>query len=54
MAELKCNHRTRDSLTNITSDVVAFCQLSPHQSSTFLKFSKILEKFKIFGKIEKN
>ena len=45
MAELKCNHWRRDTLTNITSNVVAFCHLSSHQSSTFFEIFKNLEKF---------
>ena len=50
MAELKCNHWRRDSITNITSDVIEFCQLSSHQSSTFFwnfqKFRKIQKLWK--------
>ena len=56
IAELKCNHWRRDSITNITSDVVAFCQLSSVQSSTsfeiFRNFEKI-QKFEKFRKSEK-
>ena len=46
MAELKCNHWRRDSITNITSDVVAFFQLSAHKLSTFFEIFKNFEKFK--------
>jgi len=53
MAELKCNCWRRDTLTNITSNVVAFCHLSSHQSSTFFEIFKNLEKFKNCEKIWK-
>ena len=46
IADLKCNHWRRDSITNITSDVVAFCQLSSVQSSTSFEIFKNLETFK--------
>ena len=52
MAELKCNHWRRDSITNITSDVVAFCQLSAHKLSTFFEIFKNFEKFKIFERLK--
>merc|ERR1711873_329961 len=40
---LKCNHSRRDSITNITLDVVAFCQLSSVQSSTSFEIFKYFE-----------
>ena len=46
IADLKCNHWRRDSITNITSDVVAFCQLSSVQSSTSFEIFKNFETFK--------
>ena len=47
IAEFKCNYWRRDSITNITSNVVVFYQHSVHLSSTFLKFSKVLQNSKI-------
>ena len=46
IADLKCNHWRRDSITNITSDVVAFCQLSSVQSSTSFEIFKKFENLK--------
>ena len=37
----------------ITSDVVAFCQLRAHKSSTFFEIFKNFEKFKNFDKSSK-
>merc|ERR1711873_305302 len=48
---LKCNHSRRDSITNITSDVVAFCQLSSVQSSTSFEIFKNFEKSEEFNNI---
>ena len=45
IADQKCNHWRRDSITNITSDVVAFCQLSSIQSSTSFEIFKNFETF---------
>ena len=59
MAELKCNHWRRDSVTNITSDVVAFVSSVLTNYQLFLNFSKILnfsnffEFLKIFENFKK-
>ena len=54
IADLKCNHWRRDSITNITSDVVAFCQLSSVQSSTSFEIFRNFEKNQKFEKFRKS